>query len=267
MEHPGVPSAILSPSSKGTSYALYLGTVVRDLYVRGYLALSANTVRSEGLLNARIRFSQQSEEVLRAKSMKGVSSAGFIFNALKAGKIPENFDDHVANFIRDLDDVVIYSYQRAFQPQTESYSLLTELEQAPNAQSRITLSDEKDILGIPKANLHWQIGELEKKTIRRINSLLALEMGRADIGRVRLLEEDESGWLPTLRGSWHQMGTTRMHGSPDKGVVDSDCRIFNMDNFFIAGSSVFPTSGYTNPTLTIVALSIRLADHIKQLTR
>ena len=71
--------------------------------------------------------------------------------------------------------------------------------------------------------------------------------------------------LDGARGSHHHMGTTRMHEDPKRGVVDPDCRVHGIENLFVAGSSVFPTCGHANPTLTIVALTLRLADHIRSL--
>jgi choline dehydrogenase-like flavoprotein len=75
---------------------------------------------------------------------------------------------------------------------------------------------------------------------------------------------DASGWKSNLYGSYHHMGTTRMHEDPKQGVVNADCRVHGIENLYIAGSSVFPTSSYVQPTLTIVALALRLADHIRQ---
>jgi choline dehydrogenase-like flavoprotein len=68
-----------------------------------------------------------------------------------------------------------------------------------------------------------------------------------------------------LKGCWHHMGTTRMHADPRQGVVDAQCRVHGIENLFIAGSSVFPTCGADMPTITIVALALRLAEHIKTL--
>jgi choline dehydrogenase-like flavoprotein len=59
------------------------------------------------------------------------------------------------------------------------------------------------------------------------------------------------------------MGTTRMHDDPKQGVVDRNCRVHGIDNLFVAGSSVFPTGGAANPTLTLLALTLRLADHLR----
>jgi choline dehydrogenase-like flavoprotein len=263
MEHPSVPSAILAPSDLSADYALYIGAESGGRFFRGYLALSADLIRNEGLLNARVRVTQTSLDVLAAKQFEGVRSGGLIFNALAAGRMPANFGKHVANVISDIDDVVIYSYRRGFQPARLAYSFLTELEQAPNASSRVTLVSDRDALGMPKVSLNWSMGELEKRTIRRFNDVLATEFGRSGLGRVRLLEDAADTSSPTLRGSWHQMGTTRMHGDPRKGVVDANCLVHSVSNLYIAGSSVFPTCGYANPTLTIIALAIRLADHLK----
>ena len=84
-------------------------------------------------------------------------------------------------------------------------------------------------------------------------------------GMVRQVDDDpDTGWPPGVRGAWHQMGTTRMDREPKRGVVDEHCRVHGIANLFIAGSSVFSTSGYTNPTLTIVALALRLADHLRR---
>jgi choline dehydrogenase-like flavoprotein len=75
--------------------------------------------------------------------------------------------------------------------------------------------------------------------------------------------DPETGYPPGTRGAWHQMGTTRMSAEPRNGVVDTNCRLHDVENLYVAGSAVFPTSGYTNPTLTIVAMAARLADHLR----
>jgi choline dehydrogenase-like flavoprotein len=89
-------------------------------------------------------------------------------------------------------------------------------------------------------------------------------MGRAGFGRLQItLDEQVETW--PLDSGGHHMGTTRMHPEPTSGVVDAQCRVHHLSNLFISGSSVFPTTGHANPTLTIVALAIRLADHLKRL--
>jgi choline dehydrogenase-like flavoprotein len=89
-------------------------------------------------------------------------------------------------------------------------------------------------------------------------------MPKRDFGALEPWTEDDEAHSPNFsRWCWHHMGTTRMHDDPKQGVVDRNCQVHGIDNLFIAGSSVFPTGGYNTPTLTIVALALRLADHLK----
>ena len=135
------------------------------------------------------------------------------------------------------------------------------LEQAPDRESRVELSDERDALGLPRARLVWRTGERERRTFERGQQLLGEALARAGIGRVEPAELEE-GW-PILQGRLgHHMGTTRMDPDARHGVVDTDGRVHGVRNLFLAGSSVFPTGGAGTPTYTIVALALRLADHL-----
>ena len=116
--------------------------------------------------------------------------------------------------------------------------------------------------------MHWALTTLEKESIRKIFELFGQQFGINDIGRIKLLEflRDKNDFSnPQFNGGWHHIGTTRMSDDPKLGVVDSNCKVHGLDNLFIAGSGCFPTSGAANPTLTLVALSIRLSDHVKKL--
>ena len=154
-------------------------------------------------------------------------------------------------------------------PNTQTvYRMFTRQEQAPNPDSRILLSTEKDALGMPLADLQWRFTPIDKRSIRVFYELLGEELGRAKLGRVRLgdwlLDGDDTAWPNHLSGGWHSMGTTRMHKDPKQGVVDPNCKFHGIANLFAAGGSVYPTGGAVNPTLTLVALSLRLADHLKK---
>jgi choline dehydrogenase-like flavoprotein len=149
---------------------------------------------------------------------------------------------------------------------SQSYQLFTRIEQAPNPSSRVTLDSEKDGLGVPRATLHWELTPLEKRSIRKIYELLGQEVGRTGIGRVRLMdylmEKDDHSWPSFTGGGWHHMGTTRMSNDPKQGVVNADCKVHGFSNLFVAGSSCFATAGAPNPTLTLIALTLRLSDHV-----
>jgi choline dehydrogenase-like flavoprotein len=138
--------------------------------------------------------------------------------------------------------------------------LYTRTEQTPNPQSRVTLSDELDALGKPRVRLNWQLNDLDTEKIRESVRFLSRELGRNSVGRVSLRVTDQNPW--PLRPADHSMGTTRMHADPKKGVVDPQCRVHGIANLYMAGSSVFPTCGFSNPTLTLVALALRLSDHL-----
>jgi len=150
---------------------------------------------------------------------------------------------------------------------SRAFEFQTRLEQAPNPDSRITIGEEKDELGVPKTILHWDLTELDKRSIRKINQIIGYQAGEAGFGRVKLRdflwEENDISWPEGTNGGWHHMGTTRMSDDPRKGVVDANCQVHGIDNLFVAGSGCFATSGAPNPTLTLVALSLRLSDHVK----
>ena len=147
------------------------------------------------------------------------------------------------------------------------FHLVTRQEQAPNPDSRVLLSTERDALDMPRAKLAWRLTELDRRSFRVFYEVMGRELGRSGVGRVQLLDwvrRDDGAWPGTLSGGWHHMGTTRMHDNPHFGVVDANCRVHGLDNLFVAGASVYPTGGAANPTLTLVALSLRLSDHLKQ---
>ena len=141
------------------------------------------------------------------------------------------------------------------------------LEQVPNPNSRVLLSKKKNKLGLYRVKLDWRMTNQDYRNINITSKILANYIGQLGIGRVKLnnWQFDKQTWKKIRPdGGCHHMGTTRMGTDKLTSVVDKNCKIHNVNNFFIAGASVFPTSSYVNPTLTIVALSIRLSDHIKK---
>jgi choline dehydrogenase-like flavoprotein len=146
------------------------------------------------------------------------------------------------------------------------YGFGNNVEQVPNRDSRVRLSAEKDALGMNRPELRWQLSNLDKEGILKAQKSIAVEVGRSGIGRMNIfIPDSEETILDESKGVCHNMGTTRMHQDSKRGVVDANARVHGVENLFIAGSSVFPSCGFSNPTLTIIALSIRLADHLKVL--
>jgi len=142
------------------------------------------------------------------------------------------------------------------------YSLLAVASHRPNRKSRVLLDDEKDIHGIPRIILDWQIQEEDFSQLLNSIRTFGSYLGATLQGRMKYIKMTSPEIGTMLSAGMHHMGTTRMAKSAEVGVVDSNCRVFDTTDLYVAGSSVFPTSGYANPTLTIVALAIRLAEHL-----
>jgi choline dehydrogenase-like flavoprotein len=134
-------------------------------------------------------------------------------------------------------------------------------EQVPRPDSRAYLGRSRDRLGMSSLVLDWKISAEETAALMHLQQQFAERLTRLGIGT---LSGVEPGASPSYTDASHHMGTTRMNDDPRRGVVDRDCRVHDVANLYIAGSSVFPTSGSASPTLTIVALAMRLADHIKR---
>lgn len=141
-------------------------------------------------------------------------------------------------------------------------------EQAPHFDNRVTLSStDRDLFGIPKPVLHWQKREIDRRTIETSCAVFNDWLLDSDIGRLRL-----DDWLLDHTAypengynvGPHHMGGTRMGTDRATSVVDADCRVHGSSNIYMAGSSVFPTGGHANPTLTIIQLALRLGDHLRE---
>jgi choline dehydrogenase-like flavoprotein len=230
----------------------------------GVLAISEETMKAEGLLNVATYLRPTTREALTDthRSMAVVADAvrsGF-------GKTSPDMPRHVRNILAHPLQAAALAVRRSIgRGDEERYLQLSfQTEQSPNPASRVVLGSDRDRLGRPVARLEWRLSDLDKDSIRRSQEIVDQALRAAPIGRVVRFLGEEDPPAP-VSGFWHHIGTTRMHSDPRKGVVDADCRIHSISNAYVAGSSVFPTGGFANPTLTIVALTLRLADHLKKL--
>ena len=166
-----------------------------------------------------------------------------------------------------MDDIALSIYRKTMPDGFAiSHHICTaRIEPAPNPSSRVTLIEERDSLGVPKVKLDWRLSELDKFSTQRTMELLGLEAGRLGVGRVQMAWDASSDWPEDMNIGFHHMGTTRMSDTQRNGVVDKNCRVHGVHNLFVAGSSVFATAGSGTPTMAIVALALRLADHVKGL--
>jgi choline dehydrogenase-like flavoprotein len=260
MEHPHLVSAEILLSDRFRDLGFYASRPVEGRVVRGVVALSPELIENEQLTNLYFNL-----RPVRHRS-DGEKSAIAIMAHLDEWDLPDDFWTHLGNVISDLDDVADAAYRKitdAPRP-VDNLGVHCRIEPVPDPDSRISLQGERDALGMPRVRLSWNPGDLALKSLKRGIEVLALEVGRLGLGRLRFSFDPESDeWPERVKLSGHHIGTTRMHEDVRQGVVDAQCRVHSVNNLFVAGSSVFPTSGCNNPTLTIVALALRLADHLK----
>ena len=265
MEHPHLESGVILLSDPDRKMDFDKRHRVHGTEIYGALAMREQALRDERIVGFSATLSTtKGERYEAANRSAGVESLKFLYGRMRRGEYVDEFWNHLGNVLSDIDDVATVIYGDAFKHELPVYRVFNRTEQAPNPESRVTLSETRDRLGMKRARLDWRLSVLEKRSMRRAHRIIARELGLSGLGRFRIeLDESDETWPPELTGGCHHLGTTRMNDDPAMGVVDANCRVHGISNLFIAGPSVFPTSGYANPMLTIVALSIRLADHVK----
>jgi choline dehydrogenase-like flavoprotein len=144
-------------------------------------------------------------------------------------------------------------------------SLHIDCEQKPRAESRITISDECDRLGMPVCVVDWKVGGEEHETVKKFAAIVDRNLHDAGIKGLKWspeICEDGDGWLARATDTYHMMGGTRMGSDPTSSVVDANLRVHGIDNLYLASCSTFPTGGSSNPTFTLMAMALRLKDRI-----
>ena len=271
MEHLSITLGHLVPSKKNLDYYDIYDRPTRRISKpsqdairkKAYLTFSESLLRKRKIGNTSVSIKRY--HLPPSHRTAGYKSAKeFVTNILN-GQAPAEFHFHLRNVLTGIDDVVDGLYWKYFEHDRPIplYRVSVQTEQVPNSESRVVLSGEIDKFGVPKASLDWRLTEIDIRTIRDTALLAAREFGVADEGRMVItLPESDEDLANEIYGDWHHMGTTRMSDNAETGVVDKNCKVHDNDNLFIAGSSVFPTGGHSVPTLTIVALAARLANHL-----
>lgn len=284
MDHPLVRTGEFIPRDRQlfNSTAIYDRRRVNKTIVMGKLALTNEVMRSEQVLNMSAMLFPR----YPIYQSEGVRSLKQLIGSLGRGKLPPDASKHFRNVSTGVGDILAAAYRglvvKPLRPDIPAdlaragwsewknkeqkfgyFEVFSQTEQAPDPDNRVMLSDQRDRLGCPKVKLSWRWRDIDIHNVKRAQTILAEEIARAGLGQLQI---DRNGDRPFLftPTTHHHMGTTRMHPDPKQGVVDEHCQVHDVSNLFIAGSSVFPTGGYANPTLTIVALAVRLADQVKK---
>jgi choline dehydrogenase-like flavoprotein len=266
MDHPAFTSGAMVPADP----KLELGLYVYDSHpkFRGFGTVAPTPALMERLRTVNFNVELQPTYLGTGDSLNQLKKNYWdLAHNLRRGRVIEDFGHNIGMFFSMIGNGASYAMSSVLNrdQQLAKVDLRHHLECSPNPQSRVTVNRQRrDRLGLPVAQLDWQIKHSDIDGWLRGQEAMALAVGKAGIGRVRIDYQPSRGVKSlNIESAWHHMGTTRMHPDARRGVVDQSCRVHGVDNLFVAGSSVFPTSGDANPTLTIVALALRLGDQLK----
>lgn len=264
MDHLSVRIARFVPHDWRTFDAMFAPVFVGDVQFTPRMLLRPDALERERLLSSYGHWDialppESGLTVMREKLRAVQAGGGFAISPADLQGLGRGFRE-VVSMARG----VLIDHRRHF-PRNASVHLRVDCEQQPDGASRLVPTGEHDALGLPRLALDWQVSPLERRSVRRTAQLLAAELERTGVGA---LDDDgdpfgEDREWGALRGdSFHMMGGTRMAHDVSSGVVDTDSRVFGTENVYVAGASVFPTGGMANPTLTLLALALRLASHL-----
>ncbi len=265
MDHPSMdPATVLTPSQ---GLAQHLRADFGNRFAGVFFDQTEAALRSRRITNSRISFFDMSNYDLS----DGISSFHILKEKLAKGQVPDELLKHMGNLLFDLDMVAEAISRKSFNKKLFEHaedfaglSVSVMMEQTPEYSNRVRLGQTVDRLGIPRAVIDWSLSASDIEMMWQGLFSLGVELGKLSLGRIRLLKERSDRLFGDQMGFGnHHMGTTRMALSDKTGVVDRNSRVFGTNNLYIAGSSVFPTGSHVPPTLTIVALTIRLAEFLR----
>ena len=264
MQHPHVSAASLCTTGSKTWAKGYKDFKSGELWLRTRIGLSEDAQRQHRCLNpvASLVNRYIADSLTHSQSIGYVSLKRVLLD-IQHGRLPVNAASEMAKIVKDIKGIGI-GLLRHLRNQNGALYIMSE--QVPNPDSRVTLSRQLDPLCLEKARVDWRLLPIDKQSILALIHEIRSEFKRLGIGDVRpddWLTLDDHTWPDSLAGGHHHMGTTRMSETSRKGVVDADARVHGTKNLYVAGSSIFPTVGCANPTLTLVATSLKLADHLR----
>jgi choline dehydrogenase-like flavoprotein len=272
MEHPTQTAGVVRSDDWQRLCDVFSPGLVEGRFVEVGLAPSPALQREKNILNAVARI----RPIVTADATQALRE--ILWNA-KHRKIPLSLQWYKNPWLKERVEAILsdplsipLNVVRHLQGKPKRFkadSVVLELrtEQAPNLESRVALAGTADPFGLRRAHLHWAMTPIDKRTMRVTAETVDAELRRLGLGALDLhdwLKTDDLVWSDDIVGGHHHMGTTRMADDPAAGVVDRHGKAHGLDNFYIAGSSVFPTAGFVNPTFTLLCLALRLADHLKE---
>ena len=294
MDHPTIRCRFVLARGTDADFGFFDTQTIGARLVLGRVDLSEEALRREQLLNGGFFFVPA-----RDRDARAAAAIRSIRGAARGRRLPEQPVTRAAEIVRGVDSLAFAAHRKlavALPPLRRTLRLWPRaqllntlgvgrisgwsqlparprvfdvyhvIEQPPDRERRVTLGDARDAHGLPVPRLHWFLGGVELDSATRAEEILKATLGRHGIGRLttgRELAPTRDLAAAVHPSVHHHLGATRMHVDSQHGVVDADARVHGVENLFVAGGSVFPTSGFVNPTLTIVALALRLGAHVR----
>lgn len=262
-EHPNGHTAVIAGGDVRRLQELY------GLLYRGRIRYLPRLVLSPELQRSAEVLACAAHPVFHFGESSGIEAARRVYRAARGRRRPAALGRELRRMARDAPRLVPVAYRRvahgrAPRAQPTRVTLQTYGEQAPNPDSRVTLSRSRDRLGVPLPKVDWQLTDLDRRTAESMVRTVAGEFRRLGLGDVRAEPWLADGaWAAHMTEAHHHMGTTRLGLDEKTSVVDPQGQVHGVAGLFVTGSSVFPAAGFANPTLMIAALAIRLGDHLK----
>ncbi len=261
---------------KDNRIPLLRGIPLRDGKVQFGIGLTEEAQRAESLLNHYVTLEAEYSEYVAQQYQTFVQTMKVLLRRGHAGsrwKIGRESMSDIPGMIylltpKELMPHFVYRWyttlRRALDPQAGGNARVVVYfcEQPPDPESRVLLGEGRDALGVPRLELRWKIGSEVVRSLLRMQEILAENLARTGLGKL-----EPGDGEPRFSDASHHLGTTRMSDDPRAGVVDRDCRVHGVSNLYLAGGSVFPAAGHSSPTLTMIALALRLSEKLARETR
>lgn len=279
-DHSLVPSGNFYPHDPQVinQLVLYDMRLIEGSSVLGRLRVASETMRREGLVNLTATLFPMPP----MRDVEALNAVRDIAQSLAARRLPPNLGRGLAQLWAGRRHLLRVGYEKLrydtpimpgfgrggwsrLKNNERKYNrleLLAFVEQSPNPDNRVTLIDRCDELGMPLIKLRFRWDDHDLWSIRRSQAILAQALEATGLGRYEAPQQPPDGRLPVV-GLHHMASTARMHDDPHLGVLDRHCRVHGVGNLYVGGSAAFTTGGYANPTLTNLALTVRVADHVK----
>jgi choline dehydrogenase-like flavoprotein len=265
-EHMYVDGGVFVPSkphSLDFFFARAVGHGLQALTARGAVAPSSTVMRRDSLLNCALFF-RPAYESDPAFADERVEDLLALWDMVRSRAVPYRRRDALLRAAAAPHAMLRALWSRIVDRGDAAYWRLRALcECSADPANRIELGSERDAFGRPKVRVRWRPRDVDLRSMRAAHVLFDEALRKAGLGRLELLPAQNEQWQAAAQVALHHLGTTRMHDDPTQGVVDCNARVHGVDNLYVAGGSVFPTGGFANPTLTILALTLRLGTHLR----